>query len=89
MMGSTETARNVYQDEKTAIVHVQGEIDMTTSPLLRSCIAECLGQGCTEVTLDTSHLFHRFERYPGPGLAAEGVTPPRWPAGHPEPTDHG
>ncbi len=56
MMGSTETARIVYQDGKTATVHVQGEIDMTTSPLLRSCVAECLGQGCTEVTLDMSHL---------------------------------
>jgi anti-sigma B factor antagonist len=52
----TEPARIVFQNEKTATVQVQGEIDMTTSPLLRSRVAECLGQGCTEVTLDMSHL---------------------------------
>ncbi len=53
---ASEPARIVSLGERTATVLALGEIDTSTSPLLRSRLAECLHEGCTEITVDMSHL---------------------------------
>ena len=53
---ANEPARIISNTELMATVEASGEIDTATSPLLRSCLAECLYHGCTEITVDMSHL---------------------------------
>jgi anti-sigma B factor antagonist len=53
---STEPVTIISHDERTATVQASGEIDTATSPLLRSCLSECLYRGCTEITVDMSEL---------------------------------
>jgi anti-sigma B factor antagonist len=53
---ANEPARIASLSGQRATVETFGEIDISTSPILRSRVAECLSQGCSEITVDMSHL---------------------------------
>lgn len=52
----SEPARIISINERTATVQASGEIDTATSQSLRSCLTNCLRQGCSEITVDMSDL---------------------------------
>jgi anti-anti-sigma factor len=62
MSGPTPSAREnpaasvVRRDGESATVRVCGEIDQETAQALRSCLARCLLDGCTIITVDLAAL---------------------------------
>jgi anti-sigma B factor antagonist len=44
------------RDGTAMTVDVAGEIDLASAPALRSCLNECLSEGCTYLTLDMTEL---------------------------------
>ncbi len=46
----------VAREGESVTVKVTGEIDMATTPALRSCLAECLAEGFSHVTMDMSEM---------------------------------
>jgi anti-anti-sigma factor len=55
-MAKGAPATIVARDGNSVTVRVAGEIDMATTPALRSCLAECLAEGFTQVTMDMTEM---------------------------------
>lgn len=53
-----------------ATIALSGEIDLATAPQFRACLAQCLAEGCTDITLDMSALNY----IDSAGLTAMAVT---------------
>lgn len=57
MTASDELRTQIVQVEgNRATVHTAGEIDITSAPILRSALTQCLAEGCTELTVDMTDL---------------------------------
>ena len=54
--GDEPTARIVLRDREAVTVCVSGQIDNVTAPALRSCLARCLSEGFTLITVDMRSL---------------------------------
>ncbi len=55
-MAKGAPATIVARDGNSVTVRVTGEIDMATTPALRSCLTECLAEGFTHVTMDMTEM---------------------------------
>jgi anti-sigma B factor antagonist len=55
-MAKGAPATIVAREGDSVTVQVTGEIDMATTPALRACLAECLAEGFTRVTMDMTEM---------------------------------
>jgi anti-sigma B factor antagonist len=55
-MAKGAPATIVAREGDSVTVRVTGEIDMATTPALRSCLADCLSEGVTHVTMDMTEM---------------------------------